>query len=80
MLLVDNFYCSIGSANWDVRSLRLNFEMNVEVIGLDLNNDLTKVFESKKIAASLCTSDQFTNRNLLVKLRDGIARMASPYL
>ncbi len=31
LMLVDGAWCCLGSANWDARSLRLNFEFNVEV-------------------------------------------------
>ena len=31
LMTVDGMWCLIGSGNWDSRSLRLNFEFNVEV-------------------------------------------------
>lgn len=80
MLVVDEYYCSVGSANWDVRSLRLNFEMNVEVVGRELCQKLICAFEAKKQVSKEYTLAENANRNLLAKIRDGIARMLSPYL
>ncbi len=31
-MVVDDVWCFVGSANWDMRSFRLNFELNVEII------------------------------------------------
>src|SRR6185436_16670982 len=33
LMIVDGHWCFFGSANWDTRSLRLNFELNVECYG-----------------------------------------------
>ena len=32
LMTVDDAWCLIGSANWDMRSLRLNFELDVAVL------------------------------------------------
>jgi cardiolipin synthase len=80
LFLIDEGWCMIGSANWDPRSLRLNFEFNVECHDAALVGELTAVVEKKRIASRPLTGDELNGRNLLVKLRDGIARLASPYL
>ena len=36
LMVVDDAWCFLGSANWDPRSLRLNFELNVECYDRDL--------------------------------------------
>ena len=38
ILIVDDFYVNLGSANLDPRSLRLNFEFNLEVYDAELRN------------------------------------------
>ncbi len=40
LMVVDKHWCLVGSANWDMRSLRLNFELNVEVYSEDLAHEL----------------------------------------
>ena len=45
LFYVDDDYAQIGSANFDSRSLRLNFEMNVEVYDRDTVTELARHFE-----------------------------------
>ncbi|MCB9092350.1 MAG: cardiolipin synthase [Halobacteriovoraceae bacterium] len=80
ILIIDDNYSSIGSSNWDVRSLRLNFEMNIEIGNKDLAESLIQVFKDKKKKARIYTLEEYNNRTFLVKLRGGFARMLSPYL
>jgi cardiolipin synthase len=80
LFLVDGEWCLIGSANWDARSLRLNFEFDVECYDRELVGELTAAVERKMSTARRLTLADLNRRNLLVRLRDGIARLASPYL
>lgn len=80
LFVVDDGWCLFGSANWDARSLCLNFEFDVECYDVGLAAELTALVERKVSAARQLTLDDLKRRNLLVKLRDGVARLASPYL
>ena len=80
LMLVDDSWALIGSSNWDPRSLTLNFEFNVECHGAELVESLADVFSAELLQARRLTLVDFKNRNLLIKLRDGIARLFSPYL
>ncbi len=80
LFLVDDDWSLVGSANWDSRSLRLNFEFDVECYDAALNGELNGLVERKLFSARQLTIDEWNRRNLLVKLRDGVARLASPYL
>lgn len=80
LMIVDHHWVFLGSANWDARSLRLNFELNVECYGHELADVLAK-FIRKKIAASHEVTLAQTDKRLLPgKLRDAIARLFSPFL
>jgi cardiolipin synthase len=70
----------LGSANWDARSLRLNFEFNLECYDLELAGRLEKLIEAKRSIARQVTLEQVDARSLPVRLRDGVARLATPYL
>lgn len=62
----------------DARSLRLNFESNVECYSPELGRQLTQMAHlSKSRSLSL---EEVDARALPIKLRDGIARMFAPYL
>jgi cardiolipin synthase A/B len=80
IMIVDGEWSLIGSANWDPRSLRLNFEFNVECYDRDLAGQLTALVHAKRSAGREITMAQVDSRPLLVRLRDGVARLALPYL
>ena len=80
LMVVDGIWSLIGSANWDARSLRLNFEFNVEAYDADLAASLTTIAESKIVNSTPVTLDSLRNRPIVYRLRDGFARLASPYL
>ena len=80
LMLVDDGWALIGSSNWDARSLRLNFEFNVECYDTGLATALGKSVDAKLEKARLVTADEVNGRSLPVKLRDGIVRLAAPYL
>lgn len=80
MMLVDDAWSLIGSANWDSRSLRLNFEFNIECFSAELASELNSVFERKKARARALTMAEVSSRSMAAKLRDGFVRLAAPYL
>jgi cardiolipin synthase A/B len=80
LLLVDSEWCMIGSTNWDPRSLRLNFELNVECHDAELGVRLRRWFDARREAATEVTLAEMDGRSLPVRLRDGAARLLTPYL
>ena len=80
LMMVDNQWVLIGSANWDSRSLRLNFELNVECYTRDFAREVEKVVAQKIAAAREVTLADVDKRAMPVKLLDAIARLFSPFL
>jgi len=80
LMIVDGHWVSFGSANWDARSLRLNFELNVECYGRDFAQEMEKVIAKKISIAREATLAEVDKRSLPVKLLDAIARLFSPFL
>lgn len=80
LMIVDSHWVLLGSANWDTRSLRLNFELNVEAYGRGFATEMEQIFARKISAAREVSLAEMDGRNLLIKLRDSIARLFSPYL
>jgi cardiolipin synthase len=80
LMLVDGCWVLLGSANWDARSLRLNFEYNVECYDQRLAQELDKLVQAKLNNAHEVTLEEVDSRKLPGRLRDGIARLATPYL
>lgn len=80
IVVVDDAWSFFGSANWDARSLRLNFEFNVECYDLDLAAQLNKIVQHRLATARQTSLKEVDSRPLLIRIRDGIARLATPYL
>ena len=80
LMLVDNDWALVGSSNWDPRSLRLNFELNVECQSPTLVDELDAVFQKEKSDSRAVSLDEMRHQGMLVRLRNGVARLFSPYL
>lgn len=80
LMVVDDLWCLIGSANWDTRSLRLNFELNLSVFDQGLARELNRHFDDALSLSKAVSQQEMDARPLPIKLRDGVARLFSPYL
>jgi cardiolipin synthase len=80
LFLIDDDYAHIGSANLDPRSLRLNFELVVEVFDEEFVELMDKHFEQVKNTSREETLVGVDRRRLPVRIRDAIAWLFSPYL
>ncbi|MDH3727694.1 MAG: cardiolipin synthase [Myxococcales bacterium] len=80
LFVVDGYWSSIGSTNWDPRSLRLNFEFNLECYDESLAASLEDHVRDRLEDARLLTVEELDARGSFLKLRDGAARLFTPYL
>ena len=80
LMLVDGVWTLLGSINWDPRSLRLNFELDVECYDRELAATLERWVDARIAAAREVRLADVDGRSLPGKLRDGVARLLSPYL
>ena len=80
LLILDGVWSLVGSANWDPRSFRLNFEFNLECYDRVLAGSLARLADDKAARGRPITLADVARRGLPTQLRDGIARLASPYL
>ena len=80
LFIVDDGWAMVGSANWDPRSLRLNFEMNLESYDQALARSLAELFDARLKGSRRVTLPEVDARSLPVRLRDGAARLLTPFL
>jgi len=80
LLVVDRAWTMFGSTNWDPRSLRLNFELDVECYDPALAAAVEDLVAERRGASRRLTLAEVDGRPLPVRLRDGVARLLSPYL
>jgi cardiolipin synthase len=77
-MTIDGSWSRIGSANRDMRSLGLNFELTVEFYDTDLAGKLAGMIGARR--AQPITLEEIEKRPLRVKLRDAAVRLAMPHI
>lgn len=80
LMVVDGEWALIGSANWDSRSLSLNFEFNVECYDAAFALSIEKIISIKMQNATRVTLSDLIRKNRAIKLRNRFFRLFSPYL
>ena len=81
LFLVDDEYVQIGSANMDPRSLRLNFELSVELYDRDFATVVQRYVDEECLPDSRrVTLEELEARPLWQRIRDAIFWLMSPYL
>jgi cardiolipin synthase len=80
LVLVDDGYALVGSANLDPRSLRLNFEFNLEIYDEATAGQLARHFDEVRARSHEVTLAEMDGRRLPERLRDAAAKLLSPYL
>jgi len=80
LMTVDGHWALLGSSNWDARSLRLNFEFDVECESIEFVYELDELIRSRRDASKALTWEEFESRSPFLKLRDATARLLLPYL
>jgi cardiolipin synthase len=80
LFVVDDHYAQIGSANLDPRSLRLNFELGVEVYDTRFAGTLAAHFDEVCGRSTQLGLADLQSLPLLTRVRDATAWLFSPYL
>lgn len=80
VILVDDTFSMVGSANIDERSFSLNFEASMIVYSYDVNHKLRESFEEDKKKSTLLTSEIMEKRSFFTKAKEPICRLFAPLL
>lgn len=80
LVTVDGEWCAIGSPNWDVRSMLLNFEILVECHDKDTVSRIDSLIDEKIASAVLQRNGNQNRQNYPSRLRNAVARLLMPYL
>ena len=79
-IVVDSETSSVGTANIDVRSFKLNFEVNAFIYDSELSKELGSIFLSDiKLSRELTIKD-YLQRPLWIRFKESISRLLSPIL
>ncbi len=80
IIMVDNAFCSIGTANMDYRSFSQNFEVNALIYDPVITSELTYWFLEDLKDSELIHYHEWIKRPVLDKFKANLARIASPFL
>ncbi|MCB2106207.1 MAG: hypothetical protein KDE14_00845, partial [Rhodobacteraceae bacterium] len=80
LFVVDGVWSLIGSTNWDQRSLRLNFEANLECFDAAFAASLTAYFDRRKDESRPVVIESLLALPLWKVVRNNAVRLLSPYL
>lgn len=79
-IVVDSSISSVGTANFDVRSFKLNFEVNAFIYNKDISLKLKDIFENDLNYCKRITFDEYISRSNGMKFKESFSRLFSPIL
>lgn len=80
MITVDNKLSSVGTANMDERSFRLDFEVNAFIYDEALSTALAQRFRTDMGDSTELTLEGYQNRSLWMRFKESLMRLISPLL
>jgi cardiolipin synthase len=79
-MLVDELLSVVGTANMDLRSFTLNFEVSTLIYDAMINQQLLAHFESDFNDSRILHLEQWRQRPVIIKLGESVARLLAPLL
>ncbi|MCH6264545.1 cardiolipin synthase [Neobacillus citreus] len=79
-ILVDQEVASVGTTNIDMRSFRLNFEVNALIYDEKIAHDLYDLFMEDSNYCSELTLTRYQGRSGFVRIKESVSRLLSPIL
>lgn len=79
-MVVDGKVLTCGTANFDIRSFRLNFEANSFIYNQETAGQYVRIFEEDIMLSRRITLEDYRNRPLAVRMKEPVARLLSPLL
>lgn len=79
-IVVDEKISSVGTANFDIRSFKLNFEVNAFIYDVGVSQKLHQAFETDLEFCEELTLEKYLSRSKLIKFKESISRLLTPVL
>ena len=79
-LSIDGMVACVGTANMDIRSFGLNFEVNATIYSERTVQRLERAFENDMTKSTQVTRKIYEERNLLIRFKEQFSRLLSPLL
>ncbi|ULL18930.1 cardiolipin synthase [Paenibacillus sp. H1-7] len=79
-LVIDGKVASVGTANIDIRSFKLNFEINAFIYDTTTAGKLEELFAADLLHSRELTLDSYRKRSYISQMKESVARLLSPLL
>ncbi len=79
-IVIDGMICSVGTTNIDIRSFKLNFEVNAFVYNSHIATMLKDIFEEDIEDSEELTLELYNHRSMLQRFVESLTRLFSPVL
>ncbi|MBN7771935.1 cardiolipin synthase [Clostridium aminobutyricum] len=79
-IVVDGEVASVGSANFDMRSFKLNFESNAFIFDEKLARKLETIFEQDISNSHELTKEIYNSRGMMIQFKESVSRLLSDLL
>lgn len=80
-LVIDGMVASVGTANIDIRSFKLNFEVNAFVFDKDTSTKLKEIYlNDVEKYCSILDEERYSKRGSIIKIKEAVSRLLSPIL
>lgn len=79
-ICVDGEVAAIGSANFDIRSFRLNFEANAFIYDASEVYKMEAIFETDMTRCHELTAKLYSERTIIIRFKESISRLLSDLL
>lgn len=79
-IVIDGVISSVGTANFDVRSFKLNFECNAVIYDTETSTALHKHFEEDLNYSLELTRELYLERGIIIRFKESICRLLAPLL
>lgn len=79
-MVVDGEVTTIGSANFDRRSFKLNFESNAIIYDSEVAGRMTEIFADDIKKGHELTLKGYNERNIIIKFKEAVSRLLSDIL
>ena len=79
-IVADGEVCSIGTANLDIRSFKLNFEVNAFIYNETIAKEQEKIFLGDQLKSKLVKKEEYYKRSRSLRIKESLIRLLAPIL
>lgn len=79
-IVADGEVCSIGTANLDIRSFKLNFEVNAFIYDERVSKEQENIFLADQAKSKLVIKEEYDKRPKNLRIKESLIRLLAPIL